>query len=121
MDTLQIQLPWPPSINGYWRTFRNRQIISKRGREYRERVVEIVAALGSPCVGNGPLIVSEEFHPPTLRIYDLDNFRKAYRDALSHARVWYDDSQIIEDHGRKCEKDKDNPRVVVTITRKGDE
>jgi len=118
-DRIQIQLPWPPSVNGYWRSVNNRQIISRRGREYREAVLAIIAGPTIfPSVGDGDLEVWEEFYPPTLRRYDLDNFRKAYRDALSHAGVWGDDSQIVEDHGKKCAKDKDNPRVVVTIERK---
>jgi crossover junction endodeoxyribonuclease RusA len=118
-NAVTIVLPWPPSVNGYWRSFNNRQIISRRGREYRDEVFAIIVGLGSPSVGDGDLEVWEEFHPPTLRRYDLDNFRKAHRDALTHAGVWGDDSQIAEDHGKKCAKDKDNPRVVVRIERKG--
>ena len=33
-------LPYPPSINSYYRTFRGRMLISAKGREYR-KVVEV--------------------------------------------------------------------------------
>ena len=35
----KFTMPFPPSINGYWRTFKNRQIISKRGRDYRSAAI----------------------------------------------------------------------------------
>ena len=35
---IEITLPWPPSVNTYWRNFDGRMIISARGREYRETV-----------------------------------------------------------------------------------
>ncbi len=37
---IEITLPWPPSVNTYWRMFKNRMIISKEGREYRVAVQE---------------------------------------------------------------------------------
>jgi len=39
---MDIRLPFPPSVNGYWRAFKRgnicTQIISKKGREYRAAV-----------------------------------------------------------------------------------
>jgi crossover junction endodeoxyribonuclease RusA len=35
---IEITLPWPPSVNTYWRNFDGRMIISAKGREYRETV-----------------------------------------------------------------------------------
>ena len=46
MSDYEFELPWPPSVNGYWRTFRNRQIISKRGREYRANALKDMQSLG---------------------------------------------------------------------------
>lgn len=113
-----ITLPWPPSINGYWRSIvrgkRPAQILSERGREYRDSVSASVLSQGSPSL-SGAVRVHERFYPPTLRKYDIDNFRKAYRDGLVHAGVIEDDHLIHEDHGIKCPKDKDNPRVEITI------
>jgi len=94
--TYEFTMPWPPSINGYWRTFRNRQIISKRGREYRKLAIEHMKSLGlfDEAIST-PISVSLVLNPPGLRKYDVDNFNKALFDAMSHANFWLDDEQIV--------------------------
>jgi crossover junction endodeoxyribonuclease RusA len=88
-------MPWPPSVNGYWRTFKNRQIISKRGREYRESVYTEIALLGLLNLNiKEKLSVSVVLNPPTLRRYDVDNFTKALFDGLTSAEFWIDDEQV---------------------------
>jgi crossover junction endodeoxyribonuclease RusA len=42
----------------------------------------------------GKLDVSIILYPPDIRVRDLDNYFKAPLDALTHARLWGDDSQI---------------------------
>lgn len=88
-------MPWPPSVNGYWRTFQNRQIISKRGREYRKSAVDRLydLKLNDECITSN-VSVSLVLNPPTLRRYDIDNFNKALFDAMSMANFWLDDEQI---------------------------
>lgn len=86
-------LPWPPSVNGYWRTFRNRQILSKRGREFRAEAIAAVLTQGQ-TKHEGRLGVLLHANPPDKRTRDLDNHTKAVIDALTHAGVWSDDSQI---------------------------
>ena len=92
---IEFELPWPPSVNGYWRTFRGRQIISKKGREYRLlcllRLSEL--KLSSRHIDNR-LHVTITLNPPTLRKYDIDNWCKAPFDALTHAEFWKDDEQV---------------------------
>lgn len=41
-----------------------------------------------------PVAVAIVFYPPNLVRRDLDNFLKAPLDALTHAGVWVDDSQV---------------------------
>ena len=86
-------LPWPPSVNGYWRTFRNRQIISKRGRDYRNEAIAEVLEQGRKK-HDGRLRVVLTAHPPDKRRRDLANVVKATMGALTPAGVWDDDSQI---------------------------
>lgn len=43
-----------------------------------------------------PLAVVCEVFPPDNRRRDLDNTWKPLADALTHAGVWQDDSQIID-------------------------
>ncbi len=110
-----FELPWPPSINGYWRNFRGRQIISKRGREYRKESLRLLAAMGLSGENlEGRLSVSITLHPPTLRKYDIDNFCKAPFDALSHAGFWVDDEQLDSLSIAKADKIKQG-KIVFNV------
>lgn len=113
MYDYEFEMPWPPSVNGYWRTFRNRQIISKRGREYRVSAMNRLTELGlfGECLSDR-LSVSLVLHPPTLRKYDLDNFNKALFDAMSHAEFWEDDELIDRLSITKSEKIKGGKIIV---------
>jgi crossover junction endodeoxyribonuclease RusA len=93
-DAYSITLPYPPSVNGYWRSFRGRQIISKRGREYREQVVAAVLSNVNRRKFEGRLEVVAELWVPDRRRRDIDNALKALLDSATHAGLWNDDSQI---------------------------
>lgn len=88
---IEITLPWPPSVNRYYRTFRGRMIISKEGREYRKAVQTIEGEKFQ-----GLVAVEIEAHRPDNRRRDLDNTLKAALDALTHAGLWNDDAQIAD-------------------------
>lgn len=47
----EIELPYPPSINHYWRRVGSRTLISREGRRFRERVVAILAFRREPMTG----------------------------------------------------------------------
>ena len=42
----EFEMPWPPSVGSCWRVFRNRLILSSRGREYRKQAIERLKELG---------------------------------------------------------------------------
>jgi crossover junction endodeoxyribonuclease RusA len=88
---LKFDLPWPPSINRYYRTYQGRMLISKDGREYRARVAEELDG-----VEQIPGRLSVEIHafPPDRRRRDLDNIQKALLDSIEHAGVIEDDANI---------------------------
>ena len=91
----EFDLPFPPSVNAWKTPFRNRMILSKRGREYRTAVAAELVRLGLHGEGlDGELAVSVTLHPPSLRRYDVDNFTKSLFDALTAAGFWLDDSQV---------------------------
>lgn len=91
----EISLGWPPSINGYWATFRNRRIISKRGREYKKDSIEAIRQAGLIDEKiSGRVSFKMVMNPPSLRKYDIDNFCKAVFDSLSEAGFWVDDEQV---------------------------
>lgn len=91
-----ITLPWPPSVNRMWRMFRNRWLISKVGREYRKAVAEQIQIQDAAKELKGALRVSITAYRPDNRKRDLDNLYKAVLDSLTHAKVWEDDSQIVD-------------------------
>lgn len=117
MADYEFELPFPPSINGYWRSFRGRQIISARGRNYRVFVLDRMMDLGLICEDiSKDIEVSITLNPPTLRSYDVDNFCKAIFDALTHAKFWIDDSQVQKLTIKKGEKIQNgNVLIVVNV------
>ncbi|VTS08525.1 RusA family crossover junction endodeoxyribonuclease [Tuwongella immobilis] len=97
---IELELPWPPSVNSYWRTFQGRMIISREGREYRKAVQALLLPLG-PAIrqhATERLAVLLQVFPPDRRRRDLDNLGKALLDALAAAGVYEDDSQIDDFH-----------------------
>ena len=95
---MTLTLPYPPSINHYWRHFRGRTVISRGGRAFRDNVCSLLAA-GS---GNGPrkppaggrIALAMDAFPPDRRRRDLDNIQKPLLDALQHAGIYFDDHQV---------------------------
>ncbi len=95
--SVKLILPFPPSVNNYWRIYRNRMIISKAGRTYRSDVEAAVFAdlKGSPPHLQGKLsVVIYAVMPDRRKKRDLDNLFKGALDSMEHAGVYDDDSQI---------------------------
>ena len=90
-DCITLQLPYPPSVNQYYRKFRNIMVISAAGRKFQKEVRESV---GSVATQTGRLRVEIEVHAPDRRKRDIDNVCKATLDALTKSGVYNDDSQI---------------------------
>ncbi len=88
-----LALPWPPSVNHYYRHVGPRVHISRDGRRYRETVGAIARRAGNP-IFSAPVAVDLELYPPDNRRRDLDNSLKSLLDALTCAGVYEDDSLI---------------------------
>lgn len=110
---MRLTLPWPPSVNHYWRSVRGRAILSAEGRAYRA-LAQTWRMLAPPLAGR--LSVRLELHAPDKRRRDLDNALKAPLDALTHAGVYDDDSQIDRLEVVRGDVDAGNPRVEIEIT-----
>lgn len=109
----QIELPWPPSLNHYYRHVGNKVLISKEGREYRERICWILRDRHVEKMA-GKLKLKIEFYPPDARRRDLDNVLKAMLDALQHGGLYADDSQIKKLHLEMLDAIPNGGMVVVT-------
>lgn len=95
MSDYKFTLPYPPTINSYWATFRNRRITTKRGRDYVKLAAEKMTELKLNDEMISEKIAFEmTINPPTLRKYDVDNFTKGVFDALTKCSFWVDDEQV---------------------------
>ncbi|WP_442511617.1 RusA family crossover junction endodeoxyribonuclease [Novipirellula sp. SH528] len=90
----KFKLPYPPSVNRYWRHVGPRVLVSKQGREYRTAVG---AYLHNKRVKplEGDLVVDITLEPPDRRKRDVDNVLKAMLDSLQAGGAFHDDSQIV--------------------------
>ena len=101
---MEIVIPYPPSVNTYWRSIgRGRVIISKKGREDRHAVDVAVANCFADCDDDprpllGRLKVVIKATMPDRRRRDIDNINKAALDAMGHAGIYGDDNQIDDLH-----------------------
>ncbi len=91
---VELELPWPPSLNHYYRHVGPRVLISRDGRKYREIVAGIVRQSGAKML-EGPIAMYGVFYPPDRRRRDLDNVGgKVLIDSLQGAGLFQDDCQI---------------------------
>ena len=108
---ITLKLPWPPSTNAYYRVFNNRAILTKEARNYRAEVVRLFGEFPTMVGRLGVIIYA---FPPDKRKRDLDNLLKQPLDALQHAGIYSDDSQIDELVIRRQHVCKD-PHLLVMI------
>jgi crossover junction endodeoxyribonuclease RusA len=87
-----LTLPFPPSMNHYWRHFRGMVVISTEGKNYR-RTVQAMVGL-NPRTLDGRLALTVWAWMPDRRKRDLDNLLKCLLDSCTKAGVWHDDNQI---------------------------
>jgi crossover junction endodeoxyribonuclease RusA len=89
-----IKLPYPPSMNTYWRNFRGNTVLSKSGRLFKTAVAECVVEQNIPKFGDKRLEVTLFLYPRSKVVTDLDNRLKAVLDGLEEAGVYDNDGQI---------------------------
>ena len=110
--TYALTVPWPPSCNHYWRHARGRTYVSEAGTAYRRAVVALFRGRFKALKGRLHVVV--KLYPPDKRRRDVDNSAKALLDALAHAGVYQDDSQIDLLTLERCER-KPGGAVFVEI------
>ncbi|WP_042052000.1 RusA family crossover junction endodeoxyribonuclease, partial [Escherichia coli] len=93
---IEFVLPYPPTVNTYWRRRGNTYFVSKVGERYRRDVALIVRQQRLKLNLSGRLAIKVIAEPPDKRRRDLDNILKAPLDALTHAGLLIDDEQFDE-------------------------
>jgi crossover junction endodeoxyribonuclease RusA len=98
-----LDLPYPPSANSYYRHVGFRTLISREGRTFRKNVCALLAPRPDSGQGGGGarkppaggrIALCLDAFPPDHRRRDLDNIQKPALDAMQHAGVYVDDSQV---------------------------
>lgn len=90
---IHLTLPIAPTINHYYGQSGHRKFIRPAGLKFRQEVAEIVADAGHPTI-EGRVWLFVTVSPANKRRQDIDNRAKPLQDALTHAGVWLDDSQV---------------------------
>jgi len=93
MDTIKLKLPYPPTVNHYWGQLGSKKFLGKKGKEFREAVF-LCAYNARKGALNARLHMEVYLYPPDKRKRDVDNVLKPLLDALEHAGVYENDSQI---------------------------
>lgn len=116
---IHLTLPLPPTVNHYLGQRGHRKFIKPAGIEYRKQVADIVSDAQIRTL-EGRIRMYVAVYPANRIKQDLDNRLKALQDALTHAGVWEDDSQIDDLHivRRPVEK---GGRVEVVILEIGND
>jgi crossover junction endodeoxyribonuclease RusA len=111
MKPITLELPYPPSANRYWRSFRGRVVVSSEARQYKLDVA-MLARIAGVRPTDEPVSLTLEIYRPQRR-GDLSNRIKVLEDALQGV-AYHDDAQVVELHAKRFD-DKKHPRVNITI------
>ena len=114
----ELTLPWPPTVNTYWRVRVNGKyptfFVAQDGIRYRRNVQGYCLAWKvKPIKGRVRIVV--DAYPPDRRVRDLDNVLKALLDSLRYGGAYLDDGQIDHLTVIRREKDGNGGRVVVRL------
>ena len=118
---ITLQLPWPPSVNHYWRFGNGHFHISNDGRRYKAIVAGIIVAAGIRPLDD-PLRITIDAFPPDRRRRDLDNLQKCLFDSCVvrkdfAAGLYHDDCQIKRIESTMWDFDPERAgRVILTAS-----
>ena len=89
-----LQLPWPPSINSYWKRSKFGSVyVSSEGKAYGVAVVALIRRLQEAALV-GRISLDAKFYPPNRQRRDLDNCLKVMIDAIQASGIISNDFQI---------------------------
>lgn len=105
---IEIELPYPPTVNHYKRI--GRMIKTKRGKIYQQRLdsdktksfyynvwIKVRSLIGSGAIksfADATISVEIDVYPPDKRKRDIDGILKVCLDSMQKAGLYDDDYQI---------------------------
>jgi Holliday junction resolvase RusA-like endonuclease len=109
-------VPWPPSVNQYWRAVKGRNILSEKARKWKKLAEQQLMTQKIEMM-EGPAVIIIHLYPPTRRKYDIDNRVKAILDLLVKCGIIEDDDnehvvQLTVKHAAVC---RDNPGAKIAV------
>lgn len=114
-DSLLLTLPWPPTVNHYWGTRGKSRFLKPAAKVFRAAVLSAFYGARRQGFGRAKLRVDVLACPPDARRRDLDNLGKAILDAMAHARVFDDDSQVKDYRIHEGPQKKGEGMIVVEV------
>jgi len=118
-DNVILTLGWPPTINSYYGHARRGKklvkFVTSHGQKYRDGVIESVHYQLPGLTIDYRMYVEVTLYPPDNRTRDLDNYMKSMLDALTHAKLWTDDSLIDQLFIRRGETVSNGGAVLIEI------
>ncbi|EMK1731196.1 RusA family crossover junction endodeoxyribonuclease [Salmonella enterica] len=87
-------LPYPPTVNHYWKWTRTGVTLRDEGDRYRDLVTMVLKTQKLRLRLTGRLAIEIVCEPPDRRRRDLDNILKATLDSLMHGGMVRDDEQF---------------------------
>jgi len=91
---IELKLPWPPTVNHYYKRTAKGQVIGEVGKKYRAIVAGELLVNWRREPLEGRLSVMVTAHAKDARKRDLDNLHKCLLDALEKGGLYENDSQI---------------------------
>jgi crossover junction endodeoxyribonuclease RusA len=98
-EDIVLYLPWPPTINSYYKMTRaGQRYLDKSVRAFRAAVAESINEQAPGLCLYDPLFMEVYLFMPDRRKRDVDNYMKGLLDALTEAGLWEDDSLVDQLH-----------------------
>lgn len=129
---LELELPYPPSVNSYKRV--GRTVMTKKGKIYQQRVntaktnlfyyevwviiknLKAIKRISMPIDSTIDLCLSVDAYFPDKRVRDLDNILKALLDSLVKGGLIKDDSQIKKLLITRCGIERPKGKIIIRIS-----
>lgn len=133
IKTVKLILPWPPTVNSYYVSGKRGVYLSKKGREFKWTVQQIIGPRFGPLFSEEDRVTLwVNAYVPDERTRDIDNLGKAILDSLEGdfnkekgtfiwGGLYKNDSQIDDFRIVRCEKDPEGKGYIEVSVRSGKE